>query len=107
MPLEVKVTLHCAECGKKVPIKGKPFTHHSRRHGSSSGIYLPDVYVIESPDEYNDYNKMEVSRGYYYLGAESFPEDDPGLVCSLDCAVRRVTKAINKLRPEKIEKEED
>jgi hypothetical protein len=107
MPLKVQITLHCAECDKKVPLKGKTFTEHSRRHGSYSGVLLPDVYVVSEPDEYNGWTDMKVSRGLRYLGDGDVPTDDEGLVCGIECAIKRMTKVIRKLRAEVIEKEED
>jgi hypothetical protein len=107
MPLKVQVTLCCAECTRKVPLKGKTFTEHSRRHGSYSGVYLLDVYIVGEPKSYNDYNEMTITRGFRYCGGDDFPSDDAGLVCSLDCAVKRMTKVVRKLRPEKIEKEDE
>ena len=106
MPLKVSVTLHCAECGKKVPLRGKTFTKHSRRYGSRSGIYLPDVYVVDEPEDYNEHNSMEIHRGFEFLGDGDVPDDDDGLVCGLECAIKRATANIKKLRPEKIEKED-
>ncbi len=106
MTLRVQVTMHCNECDKKIPLKGEPFTEHSRR-GSYSGILLPDVYVVNDPALYNGWT-MKVSRSYRYLGRdECFPEDNEGLVCGIECAIKRMTKIVRKLKPEVIEKDEN
>ena len=106
MPLKVSVTMQCAECDKKIPLKGKTFSRHSRRHGTTSGIYLPDVYVVDEPEEYNDFSEMTIKRGFEFFGGSDFPADDEGLVCSVDCAIARMKKVVRKLKPEKIEKED-
>jgi len=107
MAIKVAVTLECSECGDKVPIKGKKFTRYSRRRGSSSGIYLPDVYVVKDPEEYDDYNSMSIQRGFSFFGSDEFSDDDEGLVCSLSCAKTRASALIGKLKPEKFEKVEE
>ena len=106
MTLKVSVTMHCSECDKKIPLKGKTFTQHSRRRGTTSGIYLPDVYVVDAPEEWNEFNDTKISRGFRYLGAGDFPEDNDGLVCSVECAIKRASAMIKKLKPEKIENED-
>jgi hypothetical protein len=107
MPLKVHVTMECAECGRKIPLKGKTFTRTSRRHGSTSGIYLPDVYIVGEPDDmYDESSSMSIRRGMKYFGPSGdFPDDEDGLVCSLDCAIKRAARVMKKLTPEKVEKE--
>lgn len=84
--VKLSMKIVCDQCGKKLEVSSKIKTY--RR---SSSFVLQDVY-----QEYTDYGSDSTIT--IRKGAEFEQDDDPILLCSVECVLKHMQKKLPRLK---------
>lgn len=107
MPFKMTVEFVCANCKKKIKLKGTVRRHASHRRGYYKVAYFPSLYEV-LVNEWHDFStKSPVEAVSVTKGARLDEDDDGrGVCCGLTCATKLVVKLVGKLEVDKDMREE-